>query len=214
MSHDGPSCVSDPPETVRELDARSSLYAVLARGFSHPDEDVVEFFRRCDGEGCSEAGELGACLRALLARGRATPPEELQRAYLRLFDPVAGPFPYETEHAKLTSAFFKAQHLADVMGFYRAFGVEPRKERADDLGSELEFMHFLTLKEAHARRAGRPEDAELCHDAQVKFFRDHLMTWTDDFLEAMRGRQGIAPFYAHLIELLDLFLATEKEALT
>jgi DMSO reductase family type II enzyme chaperone len=202
------------PEVVQVVSIRSSIYVVLAQGFSYPSKDIIQFFRQCSKDGANDGGELGARLNALIGSARSTTPEELQSSYIQLFDPLAGPFPYETEQKKLQD-FFKAQLMADVMGFYRAFGVEPRNERPDHIASELEFMHYLALKEAHALRAGQPENASLCRDAQVKFFHEHLATWTDAFIAAIRSRAWpeLVPFYIHLVDFLQLFIENEKEEL-
>jgi len=204
---------------------RSEVYALLAKGFAHPDATTFGFFRslgedtRCllpstkDSGYLFRAGDgvLGERVRALLDAAREATPESLSNSYMRLFDPVGGPFPYEAEMKPLED-FSKAQLLADIMGFYRAFGVEPRDDRPDHLAAELEFMHYLALKEQHALDAGRSEDAAVCRDAQEKFLRDHLLTWADSLAEALRPRlDATAPFYARLLGLLDTLLATEKE---
>jgi TorA maturation chaperone TorD len=74
----------------------------------------------------------------------------------------------------------KSFELADIAGFYRAFGVEitPGTERPDHIAVELEFMHLLAVKEVVA--AGREdggEHARICRDARATFFRDHLGRW-------------------------------------
>jgi hypothetical protein len=57
--------------------------------------------------------------------------------------------------------------LADVAGFYKAFGVEvdPEGLRVDHLVTELDFMK------------GEGEHAQICHDASRVFLRDHLVRW-------------------------------------
>ena len=227
--------ISASPEAIEMSSIRSSIYAVLAQGFSHPDESVVRFFRECGEAGVvdcgrwkgggavrdpkseirnpNDAGALGSQLNALVESARSMAPEDLQGSYMRLFDPLSGPFPYETEQKKIGD-FSKAQLMADIMGFYRAFGVEPCGQRPDHIASELEFMHYLTLKEGHALRAAEPENASLCRDAQEKFFDEHLATWTDALIDAMRAHgEGLAPFYIHLVDLLQLLIEHEKEVL-
>ena len=151
-------------------------------------------------------------MRALFGVVKTESIETLQGAYVRLFDPVAGIFPYESEMKNLRD-FSKVHLMADIMGFYKAFGVEPSTERPDHISSELEFMHYLTLKESYALRKRQMENAAVCRSAREKFFSDHVMTWTDALIEAMRARAGedIAPFYAHLMDLLQLFVESEKE---
>jgi TorA maturation chaperone TorD len=194
------------------LAARSGVYAVLARGFGPPDDRTVEFFRQCDETAFGEDGEISRAVRQVVAAAKGATADELKAAYMRLFHPLNGPFPYETEHQK-TDEFARAQRLADIMGFYRAFGVEPASDRPDHIAAELEFMHLLTLKEAHALAAGDPANAAVCREAGEEFLREHLATWTDELLEAMRAAEGQAPapFYEHLMDLLQLFMETEKE---
>jgi TorA maturation chaperone TorD len=201
--------VMDGPE---ELTARSVVYAVLARGFSQPDQDVEEFFRLCGevapGDNCQVVHLTGE----VVALARSATLEELQAGHMHLFHPVNGPFPYETEHRK-GHEFAKAQVLADIMGFYRAFGVYPQSDRADNIVAELEFMHLLTLKEAHAAGAGEADNASLCRDARRKFFTEHVSSWSQPLLEALRAgsNENTHPFYKHLIDLYEVFMESEKE---
>jgi DMSO reductase family type II enzyme chaperone len=198
---------------TESLAARSAIYAVLARGFSYPDESVVDFFRGCSQLGLEEGGEFSSRFAWLVESVRSASAAELQAEYMKLFGPLGGLHPYETEQRKRKD-FQKAQLMADVMGFYRAFGVEPDCDRPDHIASELEFMHYLILKERHAVLAGEPDNASLCRDAGAKFLREHLMTWTDEFVRSVReGDCDIGPLYGGLIDLFELFMEREKEEL-
>lgn len=73
--------------------------------------------------------------------------------------------------------FQRVNYLADISGFYRAFGLETDKERPDFLSIELEFMHFLIFKYMYAlssKICGQKEKAAICLDAQKKFFNTYL----------------------------------------
>ncbi|HDZ22473.1 hypothetical protein LCGC14_0615620 [marine sediment metagenome] len=208
---------SGDPAAQALLADRSAVYIVLARGFSQPDETVLDFLRQCDQAGPRGDSDVGTSLAALLASIRDGDLDKLQQAYMRLFDPVNGPFPYESEH-KTGHDFAKANILADIMGFYRAFGVEPSGDRADHMAAELEFMHLLTLKEHYAAGKGDQEHATLCREAGQKFFRDHLSLWTEGLLAAMRASLSKDDrdhhlFYEHLMSLLECFISSEKETL-
>ena len=194
---------------------RSGLYALLAQAFSHPNDDVVAFLRRCaDGAGPAE-GELAERTAALLAMVGSADPEEMRATYMRVFDPVVGPFPYEAEYGKARD-FQKAHLLADIMGFYRAFGVTPSGDRPDHIAAELEFMHLITLKEHHALQQGNAEHAEICREAQAKFLNEHLLKWNKDVADVVRqsAKRSGSALYAALGELLELFTESEREGLT
>ncbi len=102
----------------------------------------------------------------------------LQTEYSRALG-VTGSLCYETEYG-LPHEFRQSQELADLAGFYRAFGFGlggPVRERPDHVAVELEFMYALSLKEAYAASQGLMEAAEICADAERKFLRDHLGRW-------------------------------------
>jgi TorA maturation chaperone TorD len=93
--------------------------------------------------------------------------------------------PYETEYCPQTFSVYRSQALADVAGYYRAFGLEPSRdmpERADHVALELEFMSWLIGKERNAQTA---EHAQTCRDAQVRFAREHLVWWVPAFGRAL-----------------------------
>lgn len=199
---------------MQTLALRSSMYAVLARGFSYPDESVIRFFND-SGDGTSvEVDGIGPIFGKLLKSVRSMALEELRSAHNFLFDQLSGPAPYEAEHVE-GDDFGKSQIMADIMGFYRAFGVEPNGERPDHLAAELEFMHYLTIKEHHAQRAGQSDNASVCREAQENFFADHLAEWSESIADMMRSRnnQRPVPFYSHLIDLLQQFIKSERESL-
>lgn len=139
------------------------------------------------------------------------PEAEWHAEYYRVFGllPARECQPYETEYHTTEEPFFRAQQMADVAGFYRAFGLEPSHaapERPDYLPLELEFMAFLLLKQ---RLAVWPEDRLVCEEAQVAFFRDHLAWWVPSFAVGLRCRAGSGP-YAALADVLAALMATER----
>lgn len=99
--------------------------------------------------------------------------------------------PYETEYCPQTFSVYRSHQLADIAGFYRAFGLEPSRkspERHDHIALELEFMAWLNAKTLYALEQGDEDHAKLCQDAQVHFFRDHLAWWTTAFALALRRK--------------------------
>jgi TorA maturation chaperone TorD len=140
--------------------------------------------------------------------------QEYQRVF-GLLAPRECP-PYETEYHVPQEAFYQAQQLADVAGFYRAFGLEPGREnpqRPDYLPLELEFLALLLLKKRLAGTAPSQAQAEswaqVCAEAEKVFFRDHMAWWLPSFTLGLR-RQAGGGFYAALGEVLAAFLAVER----
>ncbi len=81
--------------------------------------------------------------------------------------------------------------MADVAGFYRAFGFQVRGERPDYLGAQLEFLALLALKEANALLEGREEAAALCRQTRAELAGRHVLPWLPALAERAE-RQGIA----------------------
>lgn len=117
---------------------------------------------------------------------------------------------YETSYGS-AHIFMQSHELADIAGFYRAFGMDPTGlERPDHLSVELEFMHWLLVKEEHAR--AHADAAEVCREARRAFLRDHLGRWLGAFAGRLRGL-GVSKFYAELAERLAAFVREDCEAL-
>jgi TorA maturation chaperone TorD len=166
-------------------------------------------------------GELPAQrldLRPLLGELRK-PLAELRAEYDRVFGLVVAREcpPYETEYHPTSETFFRSQQLADIAGFYRAFGLEASRtqpERVDHLALELEFMAFMLLKKRLALAGGNgnanaAEQACICDQAQGLFLKDHLAWWVPSFATGLRRKAGEG-FYATLGGLLAAFLPTER----
>jgi TorA maturation chaperone TorD len=177
--------------------SRSRRYAQLAQGFWRPT--------------------LTPTL-SLTGRGRPEGPGEglqvLQREYDRLFahrTEILCPI-YEAEYDR-HRALTQGTTLADIAGFYRAFGLEvATSERPDHLALELEFMGALTYKEALALESGRLEETELCRDAQRKFLEAHLGRWVGLFAESVL-QQSQNDFYLRLAAELREFITVECRSL-
>ncbi len=91
--------------------------------------------------------------------------------------------PYELEYGR-SEIIQQASELADIAGFYAAFGMElsaDLDDRPDHITVECEFMSVLCAKEAHAIGEGLAENVEICRKAQRDFLRDHLARWFPAF---------------------------------
>lgn len=161
-----------------------------------------------DGE---EWEETLAEIRGILERlGRALPPPPhisaagpLQPEITRLFVRGVVP-PYETSYeTSKGSPGGKNLQMADIAGFYRAFGFQVRGERPDHLAPELEFVALLYVKEAYARLVAQAEGAQVCVDARGEFMREHLAPW----LPAFRDRVVEEAAHPGLASLADAIVS-------
>ena len=121
----------------------------------------------------------------------------LQAEHRRAFG-LTGSLCYETE-CGLPHEFRQSQEMADIAGFYRAFGFNiggKVRERPDHVSAELEFMHILALKEAYAAENGVAEHVEICVEAQRKFLQEHLGQWVGLFAESLKQSATDGPFVA------------------
>jgi DMSO reductase family type II enzyme chaperone len=205
---------------------RASVYRGLARLFCLPDADSLgELGRRDLPELLQALQRLGASEVSVRAAGEMVQrlPEasldRLQRAYQETFEASGGlrcapnetVYTADTPQKALTSTF----ELADVAGFYRAFGVEvePGGERSDHISAELEFMHLLAVKEWVAlQEEDGGEQVEICRQAARGFLRDHLARWASHFAEQVE-EAATDPIYATAGRLLGGFVAFDEAQL-
>ncbi len=204
--------------------ARAQVYGLLARVFQLPDPKETAALRRDGfgmlGEALERLGatsELLVLAERLLAGLARASVEELAREYEQSFEPSGGQPrpPNETSHAPETpqESMMRTFQLADIAGFYRAFGVEvtPGSERVDHIAAELEFMHLLAVKEMLAEERDETENAAICRDASGAFLRDHLGRWGARFgreLEAAASGEVYRAAGALLGRFLELELSS------
>lgn len=195
---------------------RSTIYRLLSLGFFYPEADNLALLRSGTQEAvaCLELLGYTPLLPILRSAREALPPtsEELEKHYLETWGHTAssGCSPYEMEYSP-AHVFQKTHGLADVSGFYHAFGLKTSsqtRERPDHLSLELEFMHFLAWKEAHALKQGHDtEKIAICRQAQAKFLQEHL-GWVSLF--ASRLTQKVeGSFLATWSRLTEQFLRLE-----
>lgn len=159
---------------------RAQIYGFFAQVFLYPRENWSQ--------------DLAVLRDHLLALGipwcmkehKAYRLEELQHVFRQTFG-LSGSLCYETEYG-LPHEFRMSQELADIAGFYRAFGVRcggAVQERPDHIAVECEFMHLVCLKEAWSAHQKQEEAMELCREAERKFLADHLGRWIPFFVKSL-----------------------------
>jgi TorA maturation chaperone TorD len=205
--------------------ARSVIYDALTEGFRPPTADTLRTLTSGDALATLRAAAamldtqssspaepiLPAVLR--LAEVAHLTREMISDSYQRLFGHTARGVvcPFETEYGGSDSAFRQPQELADIAGFYLAFGLRQKaeiEERVDHIGCQCEFMGFLGRKEALALERGRTSTAvESASDHEMleetrrtskTFLRDHIGRFGRAFAsrlmsadpEGLHGRLG------------------------
>lgn len=201
---------------------RSRVYQFLALAFSFPRADLDAWLRdQIDALSTSliELGDHTSAdgLQAVARTLNGSDGDALKDAHRRCFGHTISKEcpPYEAEYGQ-AHIFQKSDTLADVAGFYRAFGLEPAAdahERLDHIGIELEFMEHLCRKEAYALTK-RYSDHRLTvsSNAQRKFLAEHLGNWVFDFAARLKCKDGEG-LYGRLAEVLDTFIAQELAAM-
>lgn len=192
-----------PPSTVVGL---AGCYQLLGTAFAYPQADLFEAVRR---------GHFAAALADAIAAAapRLLPLLEagiddfrlpnnatldgLAADYLDAFE-LGTPRPvvslYEGSYAPDIE---RSEILLEVKAFYQHFGLavsDDLREPEDHLAAELEFMQFLTAKQAADESAGGNPAPYL--RAQIDFLDRHLAGWLPRYATA--AKSITSPFYRAL----------------
>lgn len=210
-------------KAIEEALKRSRAYQLLSEAFSYPEE---ELFRMLKGSFTEEitiqldhtnGGEVGFDFcRLRESVNRAGNLSHLASEYTRSFGHTLSMEcpPYETQY-EYPHIFQQTQALADIAGFYRAFGLEVSNsagERLDHITVELEFMSFMAYKHAYAMTQHGEEQVEICLDALKKFMKEHLGRWVPTFAAQLARKAGEG-FYKELAELTAWWVLKDAERL-
>lgn len=194
---------------IDEAVALSTLLRVLAHAYSYPDRQMIKAVRACFIEAVAdcEKGLLplrtAAAVKSASLAWRGTSFEMMGEEYSRLF---IGSGPVRLREGNYADGLrFAGQpfDLADIGGFYLAFGFGPPPEAAsppDHIGTELEFVSLLYLKLASAIERRNHEQVNLTQSAIASFITDHLGRWTDALSLSLRDC-GASGCYRTLGEL-------------
>jgi TorA maturation chaperone TorD len=188
----------EQPAATAAAGTLAVLYRLLSLGFTPPDEETLEQVRRLCVLGARHAEEEG--LAELLGElGHSLDDDELlpklQAEHDALFGGAVRCSPYEASYE--ADPFRQTRQMADLAGFYRAFGADtsgPAAERPDHAGCELEFLSFLTAKRASALEARDGEHAAVCLEAEEAFLRDHLGRWFPAFCREVAASTSSAAY--------------------
>lgn len=215
-------------EATSDIDlsyCRAAIYSVLALGFQPPTEQILSRILTPESRASlahaatllypEQKTDLVASVEALGQTGESDA-AALASRYRFLFGHTArGEItPYETEYGH-EALFQQPQELGDLMGFYRAFGLDMRAgthERPDHISCEFEFLMFLALKEAYALEHNDRDMRQETSKAERLFMRDHLGRFLPAFVSLLQ-REDRSGFYGNLGELCRRFVAAESDRL-
>ena len=187
VSHDEERSGREQPRQNKPGQERMQTYATYSSALAYPDERFFDTFPQ------------------LIERK-----EKIILEYDALFR-GKGIWLDTTEHV-VGSQFQKSRYLSDIMGFYRAFGLQIEKERPDSLSVELEFMHYLIFKAIYAasnKLDDFQEKVRLCREAQQKFFAEYLYPGAQAIAAKISSERD-ADFYSAIFDEMLLFLNQEK----
>jgi TorA maturation chaperone TorD len=98
----------------------------------------------------------------------------------------------------------KGAILADIAGFYKAFGFQlaaNTSEKVDHLICELEFVVLLLVMLAKAREQNLTEGYSVTYDALAAFCHDHLGEWLELFCQQLT-QMTVLPVYQQIAKLI------------
>jgi len=198
----------------------AAVLRLAAAAFAYPDAERRASVRRgFDELEKAQSGRLSAVpWAAAFAAARtcwSAARSELESEYVRLFFGAA-PCPlHESAYGDGRRLGGRVVELADIAGFYRAFGFSlsaVRRDLPDHLCAELEFAAALLLKEAYAIAEGLGERREITHAAATEFFDTHLGRWPAALRDAL-AETAAPEAYLALADFVVALVASHCERL-
>ena len=214
MSPESMAQLSKPEARVAA--ARSRAYSALAEAMEYPDAELCE---------ASRTGQLAKALREILeavgpnlcdgadwkALGDPGEGDDLAVEFTRLFDVGASGPPCPLYGGLYGGARMKT--MEEVVRFYNHFGLtlsEAPRELPDHISTELEFLHFLTYREAEAIEGER--DAAPYRRAQRDFISRHPGRWVPKLRERLEAESAM-PFFLELVRRIEALLEHDRRFL-
>jgi TorA maturation chaperone TorD len=207
------------------LEIRSTLYGTVSALFSDPESEKFAMLFTPKIQGCvldacfqieelehSEETALSKSFQMLMSKLDEKKKENIRNEFVNVFGHTLSKqiAPYALEHLKNSDVFFRTQKLADLNGFYKAFGMEVESiERADHISTQTEFLSFLLLKELLALTNELDEEKEICETAFIDFNQNHFSDWAKMFAGNLADKIN-GDFYNLSGKFLHTFIDCEK----
>jgi len=193
-----------------ETTARTGIYQILARLVSVPEPDVHQ--KAVAGEWPAELASAGKLLGFPFDFGApqgdvAGSFEDFQAEFLRVFEVGGGT---DGAPAPVYGGLYAAgriQRMEEVVRFYEYFGLSVSAEDPrppDHIATELEFMKYLTFKEAVS---SSPRLQVSFRRAQHDFL-DRQLAWVPELAERTRAANA-GPFWQWVTSTVAGFVAAD-----
>jgi TorA maturation chaperone TorD len=200
---------------VQHLLERAAGIKLVALGFGYPSADQVratgQAFERIPTGSAMLDPDTTRIFEAARTAWFTADEAGLQLEFTRLFLGNAPCPPHETSYGDARRIAGHAVELADIGGFYEAFGFTlstDNPDLPDHLCTELEFYSLLLVKQAYARHAAQTEHQEVTARAARSFLEQHLGRWTESFTAGLAEHRAPSPYLA-LGRLLTAFIRAE-----
>jgi DMSO reductase family type II enzyme chaperone len=197
--------------------ALSQTYQLFLRALDYPDEEHCQWIRE---GGLADPLRLGLAAispaleqpdeRWAALRGSYSA-DDLAVEYTRLFDAGASGPPCPLYGGLYGGARMKT--MEEAVRFYNHFGLtlsEKQRELPDHIATQLEFLHYLTYREAEALQSGG--DAGPYQRAQRDFVARHPGAWLPKLCVRLENEKA-HPFFLALFGCLADLLAHERARL-
>jgi TorA maturation chaperone TorD len=211
---------SDTMRESSEARARAAAYGLIAACFRDPDAAWLKELKTPNHwaiwpdhlpQAVVPTGATLAALRRWLQKAGAPDLSDIIASHATVFGhSVRGTCPpYELEYGT-DEILQRASELADIAGFYAAFGMEMSRaelERTDHVSAQCEFMSALCQKQAHVAQSGDAGGLEVCRHAQRQFLRSHLGRWLPAFVQRLADLDR--GFYSLVANFAGVFIEDE-----
>ncbi|UCE49849.1 MAG: molecular chaperone TorD family protein [Phycisphaerales bacterium] len=102
----------------------------------------------------------------------------------------------------------------DVGNCYASEGLDITiKDAPDHIAVELEFMHYLAVRQMEATRRANLQAIQRYQQKQYSFLQTHLARWLPEFADNVRENARTA-FYKHLAQITAVFVREDLGACT
>lgn len=201
--------MSDSPERgIGSMLRRAAHLRRLARAMQYPSPGHVR-----EVTALLEAEPRDAAFAGVLAAWRDADEDAVVAGYVRLFHGTVQCPPNETAWSRTKGLTGGAAELADIQGFYHAFGFEATGagELPDHIGTELEFHAALLIKLGYARMQDWVVEAEITASALRSFLTAHVGRWVSAFAARLRELDAPSP-YRETGDAIEAAIAAECDA--